>query len=104
MSARPQFTPAQRGMSAAIRDELLLMFQDANNLVQRVLTLEGLCAHYGLPAIDGALMPALGPAVLAAEAAHAAYEEFSAALSVQTGDAGAGASAPVPADPLRAAA
>jgi hypothetical protein len=91
-------------MAAAVRDELLLIFQDANALVRRVVTLDGICAHYGLPLVDGGLVPALGPAVLAAEAAHAAYEEFSAALSVQTGDAGAGASAPVPAEPLKVAA
>ena len=99
-----KLTPAQRDMSGAVRDELLLIFQDANALIRRVVTLDSICADCGIPAIDGALLPALGPAVLAAEAAHAAYEEFSAALSVQTGDAGAGASAPVPADPLRAAA
>ena len=91
-------------IAAAVRDELLLMFQDANVLVQRALTLEGVAAHYKLPALDGSLMPALGAAALACEAAHAAYEEFSAALTVQSGDAGAGASAPVPADPLKAAA
>ena len=104
MKARPQLTPAQRDMVVGVREELLLIFQDANALVQRVAVLDGVCAHYDLPALDGALLPALGPAALAAEAAHTAYEEFSAALSVQTGDAGAGASVPVPAEPLKAAA
>ena len=94
----------QKLIADAVRDELLLMFRDANELTRRALALEGICRHHKLPAVDGGLMPAIGPAVLAAEAAHAAYEEFSAALSVQSGDAGAGASAPAPADPLRAVA
>jgi hypothetical protein len=71
-----KLTPAQRDMAAAVRDELLLMFQDANSLVKRALILEKLCGDCSLPAIDGALVPKLGPAVLACEAAHAAYEEF----------------------------
>jgi hypothetical protein len=66
-------------MAAAVRDELLLMFQDANGLMRRALTLEIVCRQYELPAVDGGLVPKLGPAVLACEAAHAAYEEFCAA-------------------------
>ena len=97
-------TAEQKQIADAVRDELLMIFRDSNELTRRALALEGICHHYKLPAVDGGLLPAIGPAVLAAEAAHAAYEEFSAALSVQSGDAGAGASAPVPADPLKAAA
>jgi len=76
-----RLTPAQRDMAAAVRDELLLMFQDANGLMRRALTLEFICRQYNLPALDGGLVPALGPAVLACEAAHAAYEEFTAAAA-----------------------
>jgi len=71
-----KLTPAQRDMAAAVRDELLLMFQDANGLMRRALTLELVCRQYELPAIDGGLVPKLGPAVLAVEAAHDAYAEF----------------------------
>lgn len=91
-------------MADGVRDELLMMFDDANLLVRRALTLEEICAYYKFQPLDGALMPALGAAVLAAEAAHAAYEEFSAALTVQTGDAGEGAAALSPAEPLKVAA
>lgn len=85
-----KLTPEQENIAAAVRDELLLMFQDANNLTRRALALEGVCHHYALPALDGGLMPKLGPAVLACEAAHAAYEEF-CAVSVNTREDGTSA-------------
>jgi len=97
-------TAEQKNIAVAVRDELLLMFEDLMRSSRIVVALEGICDHYCLPKLDGALLPQVSAAVLAAEAAHAAYEELVAALSVQTGDAGAGASAPAPADPLRAAA
>ena len=97
-------TRDQANIAGAVRDELLLMFEDARQLVTRALVMESTCAFYKLPQLDGGLMPKLAAAVLACEAAHAAYEEFSAAVTVQTGDAGAGAAAPASADPLKAAA
>jgi hypothetical protein len=86
-------TAEHKLIADAVRDELLMIFRDANELTRRALALEGICQHYKLPAVDGALVPTLGPAVLAAEAAHAAYEEFSAALET-----------PAAVDPLKAAA
>jgi hypothetical protein len=71
-------TAEQKLIAVAVRDELLMIFRDANELTRRALALEGVCQHYKLPAVDGGLLPAIGPAVLAAEAAHAAYEEFCA--------------------------
>jgi len=59
------------------------MFEDANGLMRRALTLETVCRISELPALDGGLVPALGPAVLACESAHAAYEEFCAADSLK---------------------
>jgi hypothetical protein len=76
-------TREQKNIAAGVRDELLLMFQDANGLMRRALTLELVCREYELPAIDGALVPALGPSVLACEAAHDAYAEFCAADSLK---------------------
>lgn len=99
-----KLTPEQKHIAFAVRDELLLMFEDVMRASRIVVSLEGICEHYGLPKLDGALLPKMSAAVLAVEAAHAAYEEFSAALSVQTGDAGAGAATSVPAEPLKAAA
>jgi hypothetical protein len=104
MSARPRFSADQKQIALAVRDELLMMFGDVMRASQVAVALEGVCGHYGLPQLDGELRSTLGAAVLAVEAAHAAYGEFSAALSVQTGDAGEGASALSPAEPLKAAA
>lgn len=97
-------TREQINMAAAVRDELRLMFDAVLPMSRSAVVLEGICQHYQLPAPDATLVPKIGAAVLAVEAALTAYEEFSAVLSVQTGDAGAGASAPVPAEPLEAAA
>ena len=97
-------TRDQVNIAAGVRDELLLMFEDARSLIERELALDGICEHYGLPALDGALRAKLAQAVLACDAAHAAYEEFSSALSVQTGDPAAGSSSPAAGEPLKAAA
>ena len=52
-------TREQSNMAAAVRDELLMMFGDARQLVTRALVLESACAESKLPQLDGGLMPKL---------------------------------------------
>jgi len=97
-------TREQSNMAAAVRDELLMMFGDARQLVTRALVLESACAESKLPQLDGGLMPKLAAAVLACEAAHDAFAEFSATVKAQNGDPAAGGALPAAGEPLRAAA
>ena len=97
-------TRDQANIAGAVRDELLMMFEDARQLVTRALVMESTCASYKLPQLDGGLMPKLAAAVLACEAAHDAFAEFSATVKAQTGDPAAGGALPAAGEPLKAAA